>query len=279
MKKSPMIIGIVLLILCVGGYFGVKAYNANETKKEEAKTMSPVEVTASDVTGMSYVYDGVTMTFHKDGENWVYSQDTSIDINEESIDGMIEEACRVTSTQIVTAENLSDYGFDTPETTITLTTAQGTTEIVVGMYNEMLTQYYMNINGALDMYLIDGMLVSSFSNTLENLIVKDTESTETETAEGAETESTETETAEGTETESTEAETAEGTETESAEAETAEGTESTETETAEGTESVETETAEGTESAETKAAEDVATAEETENAETTKAAENTETVQ
>lgn len=278
MKKSSMIIGIGLLILCVGGYFGVKAYNNNETKKEEAKKMSPIEVIAADVTGMSYVYDGVTMAFQKEGENWVYSEDASIDINEETIDGMIEEACAVTSTQIVTAENLSDYGFDTPETTITLTTANGTTEIVVGMYNEMIAQYYMSINGSLDMYLIDGMLVSSFANTLENLIVKETESTETETAEDAVTESAEAETAESTATESTE--TAGSTETESAEAETMEST-ATESAEAETTESTEAAESTATENAEAKTAESTATESvetETENAEA-ETVENTETVQ
>ena len=275
-----MIIGIGLLILCVGGYFGVKAYNNNETKKEEAKKMSPIEAAAADVTGMSYVYDGVTMAFQKEGENWVYSEDASIDINEETIDGMIEEACAVTSTQIVTAEKLSDYGFDTPETTITLTTANGTTEIVVGMYNEMIAQYYMSINGSLDMYLIDGMLVSSFANTLENLIVKSAESTEAETTEATVTESAEAEAVESTETESAEAETMESTATESAEAETTESTEAAEST---ATENAEAETAESTatENAEAETAESTATESvetETENAEA-ETVENTETVQ
>lgn len=193
MKKTPMIIGIVLLILCVGGYFGVKAYNSNEEKKEEAKTMTPIEITASDVTGFSYIYDGVTLNFEKDGENWLYSEDTSLNINEETIDGMIETVCSVTSTQQVTAENLSDYGFDTPENTITLTTAAGTTEIAIGMYNEILSQYYMNINGSNEMYLIGSELTSSLSNSVENLtVVETTEDTPTETADTEETETEET---------------------------------------------------------------------------------------
>ena len=249
-----MIVGIVLLILCVGGYFGLKAYNANEEKKEEAKTMTPISITAGEVTGLSYVYDGAVLTFHKDGENWVYSEDTSIDINEETIDGMIEDACKVTSTQMVTAENLSDYGFDTPETTITFTTAEGTTEIVVGMYNEILSQYYMNINGSMDMYLVGSEFKNSFGNSLENLTVveaeEETESTESETADGTEVENAE----------SVEGETAEN--TESAEGEAVDSTE------AESAESVEGETeGENTEGAEVEAAEEIESVENTETAE------------
>lgn len=275
MKKTPMIIGIVLLILCVGGYFGVKAYNANEEKKEEAKTMTPISITASEVTGMSYVYDGAVLTFHKDGENWVYSEDTSIDINEETIDGMIEDACKVTSTQMVTAENLSDYGFDTPETTVTLTTVEGTTEIVVGMYNEILSQYYMNINGSMDMYLVGSEFKNTFVKSLESLTVvetEETESTESETAEGTEAESTEGEAVEGTKAESAdsaESEAIEDTEaksTDSAESEVVEGTE------AENADGAEGEAIEGTEAESTDGAEGEVT-EETENVEDTETAE------
>lgn len=188
MKKKPMIVGLVLLILCIGGYFGVKAYNSNEEKKEEAKTMTPVEVIASEVTGFSYINEGTTLKFEKDGENWLYSDDTTININEETIDGMIETVCGITSTQQVTAENLSDYGFDTPENTITLTTAAGTTEITIGMYNEILSQYYMSINGSTEMYLIGSDIISSLGNSVEELtVVETTEDTPTETTDVEET--------------------------------------------------------------------------------------------
>ena len=261
MKKAPMIIGIVLLILCVGGYFGIKAYNANEEKRKEEEIMKPLEMNVEEVTGLSYVKDGTTLTFHKEGEDWLYSDDTSVDINEETIDGMLEQAFKAESVLKVTAENLSDYGFDTPENVITITTAEGTTEVAIGLYNEMLTQYYISINGSMDMYLVGSEFKTNFDNDLDNLIVvateeAETESTETEAVESETAESTETEAVEGAETEviegteSTGNETAEGTETETVEgteSETVENTENAETEGTEGTESTENETAEGTE--------------------------------
>lgn len=258
-----MIIGIVLLILCVGGYFGIKAYNANEEKRKEEEIMKPLEMNVEEVTGLSYVKDGTTLAFHKEGEDWLYSADTSLNINEETIDGMLEQAFKAESVLKITAENLSDYGFDTPENVIKITTAEGTTEVAIGLYNEMLTQYYISINGSMDMYMVGSEFKTNFDNDLDNLIVVAAEETETESTE---TEAVESETAEGTETEAVEGEAAEGTEAEAVESETAEGTE---TEAVENTENAETEVAEDTESTgnETVEGTETETVENTENAE------------
>ena len=78
MKKKQMIAGIVLLLLCIGGYFGVRAYNSSQEKKQEAEIMRPVEIEVADVTGFSYVNNGGILSFEKDGEDWVYTGDTGV---------------------------------------------------------------------------------------------------------------------------------------------------------------------------------------------------------
>lgn len=191
MKKKQMIAGIVLLILCIGGYFGVKAYNSSQEKKQEAETMKPVEIEVADVTGFSYVNDGETLSFEKDGEDWLYTGDTSLDMNEESIEGMLEKVCGVTSTEKITAENLSDYGFDEPTNTITLDTAQGSTVVSIGMFNEIISKYYLSIDGSAELYLVDSDIVTGFNMSAEELKAVETTTAETpedseETTEGSE---------------------------------------------------------------------------------------------
>lgn len=197
MKKKQMIAGIVLLILCIGGYFGVKAYNANQEKKQEAETMKPVEVEVSDITGFSYVNNGGILTFEKNGDDWIYSGDTSLDMNEETINGMLEKVCSVTSTEKIQAENLSDYGFDEPTNTITLNTANGSIVVKIGMNNEILSKYYLSIDDSKELYLVESDIVTGFDMNVDNLTVvessensettKDSESTEgSETSEGSE---------------------------------------------------------------------------------------------
>lgn len=179
MKKKQMIVGIVLLILCIGGYFGVKAYNAHQEKKQEAEAMKPVSIAVSDITGFSYVKDDTVLEFKKDGEDWVYTGDTSMDIDEASVEEMLATVCDVTSTEKITAENLSDYGFDEPTNIITLDTAEGTTTVKLGMYNEMVSKYYLSINDSTELYLIGSEIISGFDKSAEDLEAEEEVTAET----------------------------------------------------------------------------------------------------
>lgn len=190
MKGKQLVIGIIILVVCVGGYFGLRAYNANQEKKEAAKTVTPVEVSKDDITGFTYMYDDGVLIFQKDGDNWQYKDNTDLDISEDTVNTMLEAICEVTSDEKVTAENLSDYGFDTPENTITLITSQGTTEVSFGMYNDMLSKYYMNINGSNDMYLVSGDVVTAFNRSLDDLTVVADESDSSDSTEATDSEST-----------------------------------------------------------------------------------------
>lgn len=181
MKKKQMIAGIVLLILCIGGYFGVKAYNSSQEKKQEAETMKPVGIEVADVTGFSYMNNGGILSFEKDGEDWIYVGDTSLDMDEESIESMLEEVCGVTSTEKITAENLSDYGFDEPTNTITLNTAEGSIVVKVGMYNEIVSKYYLSIDDSTELYLVDSTIVTGFDKSVEDLEAVETTTTTAET--------------------------------------------------------------------------------------------------
>lgn len=74
--------------------------------------------------------------------------------------------------------DVSDFGFDTPQNTITMTTDDNTYTIVVGAKNAMLSQYYVKVND--DVYLSSTTIPSQFAVTLDNLIQSD-DSEDTET--------------------------------------------------------------------------------------------------
>ncbi len=190
--KKQMIAGIVLLVLCIGGYFGVKAYNSNQEKKQEAETMKPVDISVSDVTGFSYLNNGETLSFEKDGEDWVCSGDTSLDMDEDSIEEMLGKVCDVSSTEKISAENLSDYGFDEPTNTITLETSEGSKVVKIGMYNEIISKYYLSIDDSKELYLVESDIVTGFDKTAEDLKAAETTTAETpdETTEESATEET-----------------------------------------------------------------------------------------
>lgn len=196
MKKAPLIVGVIVLLLCIGGYVALHQYQANEEKREEEKTMSPISVAKDDVTALTYVYEGETISLEKDGDAWICKEDTKRDINEETVDSMLDTLCTVTADESVDVDNLSDYGFDEPEADITLTTKEGTTTVKYGMYNDMLSKYYLSVDDSKTLYLVVGDANTAFKKTIEDITVVPESDTEETNTEENQTEVTETKQAE-----------------------------------------------------------------------------------
>lgn len=171
MKKAPLIIGVIVLLLCIGGYVGLRQYQANEEKREEEKTISVISVSKDDVTALSYIYEGETISLEKKKDAWVCKNDSKRDINEDTVNSMLETLCTETAEESVDVDNLSDYGFDEPEADITLTTKKGTTSVKYGMYNDILTKYYLCVDDSKTLYLVAGDANTAFKKTLEDLTV------------------------------------------------------------------------------------------------------------
>ena len=51
-----------------------------EKKQEEEHKVTVTQMETSDVTAFSYERNGTTLSFTKNGEDWVYDGDTTIDI-------------------------------------------------------------------------------------------------------------------------------------------------------------------------------------------------------
>ena len=77
-------------------------------------------------------------------------------------------------------DSLSDYGFDKPQNTITVTVGDKTTTFYIGDYNDMVSEYYLKMEGDDAVYLVDSTLKDTFSKTADSLVKE--EDTETEEA-------------------------------------------------------------------------------------------------
>ena len=133
--------------------------------------------------------DGETLSFTKNGSDWSYDADQSIDIDEDVLETLLEKAADITSTEEVTEyDNLADFGLEEPANVISLTTEEATTTIYVGSENEVTGDYYLMLADGDTIYVVDSTVATGFNKTIENLTAEP-EDTETETPE--ETESTE----------------------------------------------------------------------------------------
>lgn len=110
---------------------------------------------------------------------WVCDNDPELKLNISKITTMLGCITSITASEKFDADtDVSDFGFDTPQNTITMTTDDNTYTIVVGAKNAMLSQYYIKVND--DVYLSSTTIPSQFAVTLDNLIQSD-DSEDTET--------------------------------------------------------------------------------------------------
>ncbi len=194
MKKQKLQFGILLVVLAVfaAATFGMKWYNKNKeeekTAEEEAATIYISKVDTDNITAFSYEVNQVTYSFTKNGDSWTYDGDTSVPIDADAIDTMLDTFSALTATDEITYDNLSDFGLDNPTDLVTYTTADGSTTIYVGNKNDMLGSYYVMTGEDSKVYLTETSLADKFSKTIEELTVtEDTESVEsTESADGTE---------------------------------------------------------------------------------------------
>ena len=195
-QKRQFIILLALVVLICAAYAGVKFYNQRqqekEKKQEEENKVTVTQMETSDVTAFSYELNGTTLSFTKNGEDWVYDGDTAIDIDEETVKTMLSSATALTAEEEVTDyENLSDFGLEHPSNTITLKTGENEITLYVGDKNAITSQYYIKTADSDTVYLIGTTLPSEFNKTIEELTAEDATETATEETETA-TEETET---------------------------------------------------------------------------------------
>ncbi|WP_075678413.1 DUF4340 domain-containing protein [Roseburia sp. 831b] len=193
-QRKQFVITVVILLVLVLAYIGIHIYNQKqEEKKEKEEKENEITVTeldTDDMTAFSYQVSGETLSFTKDGDEWVYDQDTSLDLDEDVVNGMIEKAASLTADDSFDDyDSLADYGLDQPSNTITLTTKESTTTLYLGNQNAMTSQYYLMTGDGETVYAVDNTLSTTFSKTVDSLVKE--EDTQTEEPEEAVTEETE----------------------------------------------------------------------------------------
>lgn len=181
MRKKQML--LLLLVLCgiVAAFLGLKRYNQKqeeaEKEKEEQETVHITDFDASEVTAISYYDDdGETLlAFTKTDDTWSYTGDESIDIDEDSMDDMLETLSDITADYTIEDGAASDYGLDAPTQTAVLTFADGTRlTLTFGMENDILGGYYMQVSDDSNIYLAKSTIVTStLSKSVEDLTAEE----------------------------------------------------------------------------------------------------------
>lgn len=184
-KQFFILAGVLLVVLAV--YGAVMNYNKSVTEQEdsqkEAEIIYITEIQAEEIISFSYTYDEDSYAYTKNGDVWTYDEDTSLDLDEATIENMLSSITYLTAEDAISEyASLETYGFSEPEKIITLFTEKDTVVIKVGDYNEIVEWYYLIKEGDEMLYLVDSNFLSTFDVLPQDFVVEETD-TETEITE------------------------------------------------------------------------------------------------
>ena len=178
MEKKTRTIGILLLVLLVLliTFFGLKKWNTSKSEAEEKKKENAVVHIFETDSLESIEYkeaSGEEMSFVKEDDTWEYAPDTTIALTESSMQNMEDAFSDIQAVkEIKNPDDLSDYGFDSPEYNLTLTGKDGEAhKFLIG--NASGENYYFMEDGTEKVYTVSADLISEMVWQLADVAEKD----------------------------------------------------------------------------------------------------------
>ena len=178
MKQQPkqFLLLLVALVVLVGGYYGLRAYNKSSEEKAEQEAMQQMGETmiaaeVEEIVGCSYDYNGGIYTYEKENDTWYYAEDHSLNLQQSMITGMLEKFAPLVSRQKI--DNVMDYaqyGLEEPSKTVTICTEKEEYTVYVGDYNSITAASYFRMGGDDAVYVTTAAINGSFNKTVEELI-------------------------------------------------------------------------------------------------------------
>ena len=178
MEKKTRTIGILLLVLLalLITFFGLKKWNTSKSEAEEKKKENAVVHIFETDSLESIEYkeaSGEEMSFVKEDDTWEYAPDTTIALTESSMQNMEDAFSDIQAVkEIKNPDDLSDYGFDSPEYNLTLTGKDGEAhKFLIG--NASGENYYFMEDGTEKVYTVSADLISEMVWQLADVAEKD----------------------------------------------------------------------------------------------------------
>lgn len=175
MKKKSMnlITAVAVLVVLSGAYVGVKTYVAKQEEKENAEEEEEktqvFSISSEDVQSIKFVIDKKEVTFEKNKDEWVKSDERDFPVDQDKLTEAIGSLDNVEADRVL--DNVTDtteYGLDDPTNTITVTDKDGKETVLhVGMENESTSQYYVeNGEDESKIYVVADSVFQPFMKTL-----------------------------------------------------------------------------------------------------------------
>lgn len=172
MKKKnilKIVFSVLALVLLIIAYISLK--NINEKKENEEETAEEIlSIPAENVEKISFSLDEQTVTFEKQDDKWIYTDDKNFPVNEEKLQEAVDGLESITSDkELKDVDDLSEYGLkDNSGRKIEIYTTEGEKRTVqIGDMNTTTQSYYAIIDDIEDtVYMIESSFVSLYDGKL-----------------------------------------------------------------------------------------------------------------
>ena len=170
-KKTVKLVSavVVLGVLCAA-YEGVNFYVTSQEEKETEENDTSVDLVsleADDITAVSFTADQNEVEFDKKDDSWTEKSDANFPVNQDTVDSAVKGVASLTADQEISdVEDMSQYDLDSPQNTITLTTADGDTSLQIGMESSNNQYYVKKEDDDKNVYLVSSSSIEPFMGTL-----------------------------------------------------------------------------------------------------------------
>lgn len=176
MKRGKKLLFLLLaLAVITGGYFLVRQLSPDTGEAvddDEAESTPVFNITADDITSISWDYFGDKVTLSRGENGWYYAGGDDFPLNVSVPQTMADTLAGLTATRTLTqVEELSEYGLDDAGHTVTVSAAGNECTISIGSQNSLTEEYYICLDGdPATVYLVSGGFPGGFLYSLYDLI-------------------------------------------------------------------------------------------------------------
>ncbi len=175
-QKTQLIVVLVILLICVGGYFGLRHYNSVIEAQEAEAEYTILTVAEDDITQVVSSNENGELNITKVDGTWTFTDDETQSVDQDAVSTMLSNVLEVTSDQAISdVTDMSVYGLDEPVVTITLVTTDGSHTLKFGDFNETNSLYYMQFDDETTVYTVSSSIYTAFSKTNEDLVAEEEE--------------------------------------------------------------------------------------------------------
>ena len=128
-QTRTLVVLAALVVVCLGGYFALKGWNQAQ---EEAEHTYLAQI--ADVNHLAFDKDGQALAFTWDGtDTWTYDSDGAFPVDGDDLDAIAQLFESLEAQKVIDEpEELSSYGLDEPQRTVTAEGESGSVTILLG---------------------------------------------------------------------------------------------------------------------------------------------------